>query len=112
MSFERLFLHTICFLVLFPVLGIYVHGGLIVAIGLSIAYALVMSLVWGLLEISWFLTFGISALLTFLLGWLIPAIGLYILAAALPQYLTIYSSIGAIIAGLIASFINHNTPGN
>ncbi|CAN5306493.1 hypothetical protein BH10CYA1_BH10CYA1_53860 [soil metagenome] len=111
MNFPRLFLLAIAFLIIFPapVFGIYIHGGLLTAFLLACVYSILLHIIWTLLEVSWFLTFGLSLVATLLFFWLVPALVLLAMGWLLPAYITVSSLLGAVLAGLVVMVINKLT---
>ncbi len=111
MNIPRLILLALAFLIVFPmpIFGIYVHGGILNAILLAVLYTVVLHIIWWLVEISWFLTLGLSIIATVFLFWLIPALALFALGWALPEMISVTSIFGAVIAGLVVMGINKLT---
>lgn len=107
MSLTHIALQALAFVFIFPLIGVPVSGGILVAILLAILYAVVLYVVKKLVIASWFLTFGISAIVTCFFFWLIPAVAVYGLAWLVPQYIAVSSPLSAVLAGFVSMFVSY-----
>lgn len=106
----RIFLSALAFIYVLPMIqGISFHGNFMAAVGISIIFAVMLTVVELLaLAISAVLTvstLGLALLWLiplWILGfWVLPAVALMLVADFMPTYLTVSGWIPAILAGLV-----------
>jgi hypothetical protein len=96
-------LYAIALIWLIPALGIgvTVHGGFGVALGLALGFSVVSWLVTLLVEAVIVGTLGLAGCLYVFVWWLMPALCLHFTADLFPANLTIASTGSAIAGGLV-----------